>query len=683
MIRPKYDPATHFVAQAARAILGSYYEDLVLFFLRLYWHCDQQDLLWRAPSTTPKFVVACITRRSNVLLTLFTSILCYYAALPKEKQPKFFSSAGLTCERIAYLEQHYFITDTALLAQSQEIGDYYLSHHELPQIIIFDELLLHGRALNNLLSQFESRIIDWVQTHSESEIQWDAAQFRQQLLNQVQILVYIQNNDELLLVARYQQRLTSQHIAPLAQVRELSKRFSMLIEVSGQNNVAYSWSLRIPYLSPAAERLQDCQPGQGGFFPRITVLQYNEVIDYLRPYPDTSRPKAICSIRWKHSCLGTAEENNMLMLVPYIIFEKYPLQRLLTLHRRITQDLSDLNLSFLTFFDPYIETNSTFYFRWLSETSELVLNSLVAHSFLKAQGVSGLELSQADLSFLAKNYASFAHRSDQISSQLSTLWQWGEAHCEDGLFETYMDLLLSDSVPIWTSEVPYSEMNPVDLNAPAQSHLVTAVENTIIHIATEAERHAYDKYHSVIPLGDATLSNWGNYYSIRTILEQADNYLHETASVSQFLSLLALIIHQMDLGIVGMNPEYESEGQQVYTVTRAGEQALSIEPMRYQTFIPVLLEIIERCRQYQMDLHEEILRFFSTISDVSAEWAQQLYEFVEKTEKFGGGLASWTVALSIPMHTKLFRRNVERKISDANGVSIEKQMLYLEMYAKF
>ena len=84
-----------------------------------------------------------------------------------------------------------------------------------------------------------------------------------------------------------------------------------------------------------------------------------------------------------------------------------------------------------------------------------------------------------------------------------------------------------------------------------------------------------------------------------------------------------------------------------------------------------------------MDLHEEILRFFSTISDVSAEWAQQLYEFVEKTEKFGGGLASWTVALSIPMHTKLFRRNVERKISDANGVSIEKQMLYLEMYAKF
>ena len=98
MIRPKYDPATHFVAQAARAILGSYYEDLVLFFLRLYWHCDQQDLLWRAPSTTPKFVVACITRRSNVLLTLFTSILCYYAALPKEKQPKFFSSAGLTCE---------------------------------------------------------------------------------------------------------------------------------------------------------------------------------------------------------------------------------------------------------------------------------------------------------------------------------------------------------------------------------------------------------------------------------------------------------------------------------------------------------------------------------------------------------------------------------------------------------
>ena len=683
MVALEYTPATRFEVQAAQTILGSYYEDLVSYFLTLYQLCDQQDQLCSAPCEMPKFVVACITRRSNVLLTIFTSILYYYATLSKEKQPDFFKSAGLTAERIKHLEQRYFITDTALLSQSQEIGDYYLSYHELPQTIIFDELLLHGRALNNLLSQFESRIIDWVQTHSKSETPWDAAQFRQQLLNQIQILVYIQNNDELLLVARYQQRLTSHHIAPLAQVRELSKRFSMLIEASGQNNVAYSWSLRIPYRSPAAKILQDCQPGQGGFFPRITVLQYNEVIDYLRPYPDTSQPKAICSIRWKHSCLGTAEEDNMLMLVPYIIFEKYPLHRLLALHKRITQDLRDLNLGFSTVFDRYLEEDGTFYARWLAETSELVLNSLVAHRFLKTQGVNGLELSQADLSFLSKNYASFAYRGNQISKQLSALWQWGGAHCEDGLFETYMDLLLSDTVPIWTSEVPYSEMTPVDLGVPAQAPLVKAVEDAIIHIATEAERHAYDKYHSVLPLGDTTLSNWGNYYSIRTILDQAINHLHGTASVSQRLSLLALIIHQMDLGIVGMNPQYESEGQQVYTVTRAGEQALSIEPMRYQTYIPVLLEIIERCHQYQMDLREEIMHFFSTIPDISVELPQQLYEFVEKTENFGGGLASWSVALSIPMHTKLFRRNIERKISDANGVSIEEQMLYLEMYAKF
>lgn len=683
MAKFKYDLMPCFVEQSARTILGSYYEDFVSCILDLYLRCEQQDRLCHANCTPPNLIVACITRRSNVLLAIFSSILRYYAALPEEKQPDFFDLKNLTAERIEHLERSYFITDTALVAQSQEIANYYLCHHKLPEIIIFDELLLHGRALNNLLNQLEDRMLSWVQVHSDPDTQWGVAQLRQQLLNHIQILVYMQNNDELLLVARYQQRLTSHRVSPLAQVRELSKRFSMLIEEADQNNVAYSWSLHFPYLSIQAQKLQTCQPGQNGFFPRISVLQYNEVVDYLRPYPDASQTKAICTIRWRHSCLGTEEKNNVLMLVPYIIFEKYPLQRLLAVHHRIAQDIRDLDLKFFTALDPYVEENSALYARWLSETNELVLNSLMLHGFLKDQGVNGLELCQADLSFLARNYATFSLRSEEIYQQLNALWQWGEKHCKEGLFETYMDLLLADTVPIWTEGGPYSETAPIDLDAPTQRSLVTAVEDTIIYIANETERHAYDKYHSIIPLEDVALSNWGKYYSIRTMLNKTIDYLGGTASVAQRLSLLALIVHEMDLGIIGMNPLYESELQEIYTVTRAGEQAQTVEAMRYQTFFPVLLEILERCRQYQMDLREEILHFFSKVPGVSSELAQRLYEFVERTVKFGGGLDSWLSAISIPMHTKLFRRGVERNILDANRVSIEKQMLYLETYAKF
>lgn len=372
------------------------------------------------------------------------------------------------------------------------------------------------------------------------------------------------------------------------------------------------------------------------------------------------------------------------MLVPYIIFEKYSLERLLALHYRIAKDLENLDVKFFTALDSYIAKDSARYARWLSETNELVLNSLMFHRFLKTQGVNNLELGQENLFFLARNYTTLSLRSDEIYQQLILLWKWGEEHCEEELFETYMDLLLADTDPIWTEGEAHLETRPIDIDLedPTEQILVSAVENAIIYIANETERHAYDKYHSIIPLEDMALSNWGKYYSIRTILDKTVDYLGGTASVAQRISILALIIHEMDLGIIGMNSLYESEHQQVYTVIRAGEQALSVEPIRYQTYIPVLLEILERCRQYQMDLYEEISHFFSKIPEVSTETVQQLYEFVVRTVQFGGGLDSWLPAISIPMHTKLFRRGVERNISDANRVNIEKQMLYLEAYAR-
>lgn len=684
MVKLKYDPMARSLEKAARTVLGSYYEDFALCLLNLYLHCDKQDKLYHEKQIVPSIVVANITRRSNVLSAIFGAIMRYYAAMPKEKQPYFFQTCDLTAERIAYLEHCYFITDTSLVTQSQEIANHYLCYNEMPEIIIFDELLLHGRALNNLLSQLEDRMFSLVQDHGSQDHHWDVVQFQQQLLNHIEILVYMQNDDELLLVSRYQQRLSSWRVAPLVQVRELSKRFSMLIEKANQNNVAYSWSLSIPYLSTQAQTLQTCQPGQNGFFPRLSVLQYNEVVDYICPYPNTSQPKAICAVRWRHSCLDMEEKNNVLMLVPYIIFEKYSLERLLALHYRIAKDLENLDVKFFTALDSYIAKDSARYARWLSETNELVLNSLMFHRFLKTQGVNNLELGQENLFFLARNYTTLSLRSDEIYQQLILLWKWGEEHCEEELFETYMDLLLADTDPIWIEGEAHLETRPIDIDLedPTEQILVSAVENAIIYIANETERHAYDKYHSIIPLEDMALSNWGKYYSIRTILDKTVDYLGGTASVAQRISILALIIHEMDLGIIGMNSLYESEHQQVYTVIRAGEQALSVEPIRYQTYIPVLLEILERCRQYQMDLYEEISHFFSKIPEVSTETVQQLYEFVVRTVQFGGGLDSWLPAISIPMHTKLFRRGVERNISDANRVNIEKQMLYLEAYAR-
>lgn len=668
----------------ARNILGRHYQYAAEFFFTPYLRCVQEAKPRKETQGEIRpLLVVFITRRSNVLSTLFSKIFHLYENYADIERPEYFRNVDLNGFSLGDIEGTHFITDVALIAQSQEIADYYLRNREFPRILIYDELLLHGRALNGLLVSLEQGIKKRVKAQKGDFSEWDETQLTDRFLRALELQVYVRSDETLLLLPRYQKLLHSQYTCPILTVREISRRFSMLIAASSENNVAYSWNISMPYRSAATEKLMKYPEHPDGFFFRTTRMQFGEIIDGLRPYPDAGRPKAICSIRWKQSSLSKQQSENALMLVPFIMFGQIPYENSLRLHWQIVEDLGDLKprVSFLSVQDSYISEGDHSYARWISETNDLVLNSLLCCHFFQSMGIS--RRIKPVYSFVARNYASLFCPGQCIQGELKVLWDWAMENHATGKFERYMDLLLADAPPIWSLPESPAANTWMELEGAAAEKICAAVEDAIIQIADETERHAYEKLHSRIFLRDELLSNWGRYYTIGEMVEKAVSAYGGTASVDQRLSMIAILVHEMDLGIVGMNAAYKETDGMVSTITRAGEQALFLEPMRYQMFIPVLLEIQKRCRAHLLDLEKEIRRFVDHIVPDRPELADQLYHFVEKTESLGGKLADWNLILfddSIPK--KIFRTGKERSIFGAFEENVGEQVRYVKEYGK-
>lgn len=670
-----------FVEQTARNILGEYYQDVARYFLCPYLCVSNErpsdKLHARVPPPTK---VIFITRRSNVLSALFGEIFRYYAEIPMEKRPEFFQEANLSLAEIDEIEANCFITDSALLAQGKEIADYYVQYQKLPKLYIFDELLLHGRALNNFLIQLEVGISQQVMNRVSGFEVWDKTQFSERLVHAIELQVYVQSDEALLLLARYQQRLNSRNVFPVLKVRELSKRFSMLIALADQNNVGFSWSFRMPYTSINAQKLQSCPEGPGIFYRRATTVQYTEVINYLLPFPNAECPKAIGSVRWRQSSLSMLENENALLLVPFTLYGNVPFKNLLQLHQKIVEDLQALGLHILTAQDTYLNYEDTYHTRWVSEVNDLVLNALMCSRFFQQYGISDIDSSDIDYDFMARNYASFTEDGNSVKQQLKSLWDWSYQHCNDGMLETYMEILLKGVPPIWESTG--EKVSTVLMELSDRDALLTAVEDTIIEIADATELDAYEKFQNGLLARDDVLSNQNTYYSIYYIFRKLIQKLNGRVSLSQRFSVLAFLLHAMDLGIIGMNPAYQKDSGTVFTATRAGEQARFLKPERYQIYIPVLLEIQKRCEQCHLDLRKEIHRLFEHAESGSSSLPDLLYVFIKELEAVGDCLQNWDMIFTLPRTVKHFRLDISQKFDDEFKKVLYEQLQYLEEYSK-
>lgn len=137
-----------------------------------------------------------------------------------------------------------YITENALLLQTEDIAESYVSANQFPAIAIFDDILVYGRNLNLFLSQFWKTLQE-----SLHRLGVDASSEKvEQDFNQsIALWIYAVNDAPTLLQSDFQWSMHTMRVLPEVQWRSLSDNITWLISDCTKANTSYVVSQRIKW----------------------------------------------------------------------------------------------------------------------------------------------------------------------------------------------------------------------------------------------------------------------------------------------------------------------------------------------------------------------------------------------------------------------------------------------------
>lgn len=580
------------------------------FFCEIFQDCCE----WVGESVL--FFIACLTRRFNVLLQIFGEAISAFEGTPDEERPICLRGQDLSLWKKIFTE--HFITDRALVAMSGELvqRSITLKEHRFPRVVIADELRIHGRSLNRLLSKIEDTVSETCRRGDlpEEAVRETLDAFMQKL----ELRIYRSNSRSNLLLKRYARHQDDNKagLCPPSDWRKFSSQCTKLIAHYPVNNVAACWSL----CSPALTGKTFPEAGPSSDFRLIaTELQGTSEQNYIWLYPKADSPKAACTVRMKFFERQEDGPEIRRLTVPYVICDDLRGDAPWLLHERILEDLAadcgpvdlrpvvdlfshyDLQMAR----DPYFKQVAAF--RWITETNDLVLQALLMRKFQKELSFAAEDMVCFDQ--LVRNFIYFSSEEDagaaarSVRSALEALWAWAPDD-PDALLRRYLDLLVAKA-PSLDSEMVFGDPNGrlVDWdNEKEREHVIYALEDAISEMAFRVERSAYELYSNSFDYDDKDLTGWGRRYPFYDFLSfcqsHLTDYLEKPQLRTNLYQVTAVLVHAMDYGLIGMSPlclpEADARKSAEYRCRleqRAGEAALFILPRRYRVFLPVLEDI--------------------------------------------------------------------------------------------
>lgn len=694
------------------------YVGLILFFLKIVQFC----MSYGKDSRTPYFVVY-ITRRCNVLKVIFFQVLESKTFQEQLKAGWFdLSEVGLATEdlspknikeNIQPLLRAHFITDSNLLAMDSALAKYYAQNGSLPTILIADELLLHGRAMNKLLLSMEEHL---KAAFSDLELDkldgWKKTIWKEDICSafraQVQIKVYAQKSGGLLLYKRYAQ--DGKFFSGKCMENEwriFSLRIARIVSASAVNNIGFSWGFSLPvsYTGNIFEYNLQVPTSSGKmhmhYCPVVTHMQHITLRNHIVLFVLDNKVKAVWSLRMKKS-LSCYQGERQLLIVPYLMISNPSRENVknvfFQLKKAILEKKADFQIddyqALENFFGAFSisDSSSCFHFDRICDIVNLILNCLLLKSYLclDDEAVSRL-VNSVEWDHLCGNYSRFdpiEGKITDIKPALRALWK-----CKLNCPEHYIAALLEDADGLNIEE--WSFRHPAEEETLADSKMEQVVLDVIHDMGLDAEQNAYKRSISMIPSTEALLASWGSYQGFFEVLETCRDRLGTGESL---YSCIAELIHAMDLGIVGMNIhtrdlKEEDDTSFVYTMVKAGEQALFIKPLRYRNFIPLLSEIEQEYRPDQVMICHEVAKFIRKNKDAiwETEYAlcktfgntaekgmsaltDELIHFLKRLYASGQTVSFW----NIPLSEQLDKEDaVPAREQEAQDLQIQNQYIHL------
>lgn len=511
------------------------------------------------------------TIQSNARYVVYVVRRCYMLALIMEH---------ITGIKMKDSKEREFLTDSSFFLRCNELAAYYCKYKRFPEILLCDDILIHGRNINHFLKVLEERLCELLPMYEEWEIQ--AA-----LAAAIKIYVYVRSEEPILLLGRYESCLKYERKEPPSFWRKVSSNISTLILRADMANACYIFSESIP--SAVYQKIEKAKEWHKTVFQNTT--QYTS-ISYGR---ENRLLKAIYTIR-----VVKAQRSDDYRAIPFVFLPNLDEKETDDIKSEVFHQLrKDTRWREI---EEYIDVLSAINGKRLfNEWLTLLISQVLLHEFNQQYGIT--------INTAGQEYI------EERTKLLRNYNVYGEAWTEKMLdFTLTQNVLSIDDVDkilmknITEHFIMKSDAFDDENECINEGLIRKRLENYFYENAIIEETSAYELSQiSYVPTKRRSMRR------VRgcgfTLAALNDGYTKSEMDYS-----MAYFLQMMDAGVLAIS-SYASRETKVVgfaQFAKAGEQSLQIYPLRLYEYMPLLIMIHRRCVLNRKDLKRELEKFFSS-----------------------------------------------------------------------
>lgn len=517
-------------------------------------------------------------------------------------------------------------SDSALLANAEEIAKQYCTLKFIPSILIVDDILIHGRTLNRLLDALVDQVYNSVCT-LQGEV--DREMLERAILGALNIRVMVQNGTPLLLHPRYLKRLICEEdrsdIWEPHRWHELSIRISRLIGEGIFQNTTYVLSL---YDSAGGDgvspqELERCAKDCEFYVDRWNKRQSRNVA--VRALTNQAGDiVAFYTLRITQNAV-----NGKYCVVPFVICTE--MRKVDELLEAVSTRLKERGLDKVEAAFAYWKSSTRtmaemIYLIFSHNLLLLLLQDATVGQEVVPDWVQQLDVDKIRFSFRSRMHPDNIRFLDQLACAKEPFFSW-----ED------MDSLLvsatEEAAPLvargWIAAAVDTEFRP-------QRYLE-------LILSQRSEMRELDAYYQ--QTGQEETVDVPEFPSINELYRmvrdvRGDGFLGTKDEIG---ALVAAMLRLMDMGYMSVHSEIRvREGQsRCICVFREGEQSQCIRVRQYADYLPVLIAMEWDCSARLELIKDRITVFYRRLPDGIVEGMKG---FIEKLYRSGQRLQDWNIS---------------------------------------
>lgn len=563
-------------------IAESYLEDDGLELAKT-WYEETLDTAW-------EYVVFVVRR-------------CYILALILEE---------ITGKRMEKESRAAFLTDASFYLRCEEMAQRFRETGCFPNTLLCDDVLVHGRNLNHLLSSIQKKLCELLPEYDGKEIE-------NALVRAVRIHVIQRTDLKLLLAGRYASKLQYKKVVRPVMLHKISAETSGLLSASGMANACYIFSehfsdedfLKITDMGKWEE--------EGG-----VVSSFQNVLEYswIRPVGADGRVKAVFTFR-----MFPDRVHGGYRAIPFVFLPN--------LGREETAGILDEVLEKIGKNHPCGE--------WLQELEKiegkrsfnellsLIISNTVLQEFNEHYGIHpDQEDRRREIHKLARNYN---QRGIEETEQYLSYMIDGNFFKVEELERILEKYILEERYIVQLRKGKAEELSKEKI-----SRIVKREERFFYEKGRRDEQQAYElsRYLYIQDIWRVDRFVRGLCFDIRQ--------LFEGFSYQGFVYGMAYFLQMMDAGILSLS-SYASRNIRVVGYAqflKAGEMSLFLLPLEFYGYIPMLTAIQRRGEKLKGGIKGEIARFReSGYSNIGEEQWSDIIDFVETLQGIGQSPEDW------------------------------------------